>query len=136
MYDMLIRMRYMGIDYGTKKVGVAFSNEDGTMAFPYDVFPNDAKLVGTLTHMAEERIVDEIVIGHSLGREGKPNKVQEAIDELVRDLTLQLGLPIHLEPEQYTSREAERIQGKNEKIDASAAALILNSYLMKRSHGA
>jgi RNase H-fold protein (predicted Holliday junction resolvase) len=47
------------------------------------------------------------------------------------DLTLNLGLPIELEPEQYTTQEAIRLQGRNEMTDASAASVILNSYLLK-----
>jgi putative Holliday junction resolvase len=121
----------MGIDFGTKRVGVAFSNEGGTMAFPHDVLKNDESLLKSFIALAKEHKVDAIVIGHSIGRNGIPNKVQKAIDELIGDLTLELAVPIHLEPEQYTTQEALRIQGKNEKTDASAASLILNSYLTK-----
>jgi RNase H-fold protein (predicted Holliday junction resolvase) len=47
------------------------------------------------------------------------------------DLTLQVGVPVHLEPEQYTTQEAVRFQGRNEKTDASAAAIILNSFITR-----
>jgi len=122
-------MRILGIDYGTKKVGLALTDEDGLMAFPYEVIKNDDAFLNVLTRLCEEKDVKEIVIGHSLHPSGEDNKVQEAITELIGDLTLELGLPVHLEPEQYTTKEAERIQGKGEKVDASAAAIILNSFL-------
>jgi len=129
-------MRYMGIDYGTKKVGVAFSDEAGVMAFPHDVLKNDGKLFDTLEALIAEKGVGEIVIGHSLSRDGSPNIVQAAIEECIGDLTLRTGLPIHLEPEQYSTQEATRLQGKTPKTDASAAAIILNSYLMKLKNSA
>ena len=128
---MLLLMKYMGIDYGTKKVGIAVSNEDGTMAFPREVVPNDEKLLAALVTFIEKEHIEAIVIGHSLDRTGAPNKVQSAVEELIGDLTLEVGVPIHLEPEQYTTQAALRLQGRNDKTDASAAALILDSYLMR-----
>ena len=121
----------MGIDYGTKKVGVAFSDEGGVMAFPHDVLKNDGTLLDALEMLIAEKGVDEIVVGHSLDRAGSPNAVHAEVEEIIGDLTLRTGLPIHLEPEQYSTQEAARIQGKGEKTDASAAAIILNSYLTK-----
>ncbi|NCN52752.1 Holliday junction resolvase RuvX [Candidatus Parcubacteria bacterium] len=121
----------MGIDYGTKKLGVAFSDETGTMAFPHDTIPNDDKLLSVIESLIEEKGVIELVIGYSLGRDGLPNAVQEAIDEFAGDITLRTGIPIHFEPEQYTTQEAMRLQGKNAKTDASAAAIILNSFLTR-----
>jgi len=124
-------MRYMGIDYGTKKLGIAFSEEGGTMAFPYDVLKNDEKLLDTLEKLIAEREVGEVVVGHSLNADGSDNVVQGAINEFIGDLTLRAPIPVHLEPEQYSTQEAMRLQGKNEKTDASAATIILGSYLTK-----
>jgi putative Holliday junction resolvase len=125
-------MRKIGIDYGSKRVGIALSDDRGLMAFPHGVFPNDQGLLKKIVSLIEEKSVGEIVIGHSLGRDGLPNPIHSKVEELVGDLTLQTGLPIHLEPEQYTTQEATRLQDKNELTDASAAAIILNSYLSRK----
>jgi putative Holliday junction resolvase len=124
-------MRKMGIDYGKKRVGIAFTDDKGLMAFPHDTLPNNAQLMQKLVALCDEKKVGEIVIGHSLGRDGKPNEIHSRIEELIGDLTLQLGLPVHLEPEQYTTQEAVRFQGKNEKTDAAAASIILNSFITR-----
>ncbi len=121
----------MGIDYGTKKVGVALSDESGKMAFPHSVIKRDGELVKALTELAEANDVRFIVLGYSLSGDGKPNSLHAEVEELMGDLTLALGVPIHLEPEQYTTQAAIRLQGRNDKTDASAATLILNSYLEK-----
>lgn len=121
----------MGIDYGTKKVGIALSDESGRMAFPHSVIVNDSQLRANIVALIEQEGVAEVVIGHSLNKDGKPNSVHAAVTELITDLTLETGLPVHLEPEQYTTQEAIREQGRNEKTDASAAALILNSYIVR-----
>jgi putative Holliday junction resolvase len=125
-------MRKMGIDYGKKRVGIAFTDDKGMMAFPHDTLPNDGTLLERLITLIEEKQVGEIVIGLSLGRDGVPNKIQNQVTELVTDLTLQVGIPVHLEPEQYTTQEALRFQGRTDKTDAAAASIILNSYLMRK----
>jgi len=126
-------MRLLGIDFGTKKVGLALTDERGMMAFPYAVIPNDTELIATIEALIAEQGVGSVVIGHSLNAEGSENPVQSAIEEFITDLTLAVPIPIHLEPEQYTTQEAIRIQGRNDKTDAAAATIILNSYLTKHS---
>lgn len=125
-------MRKLGIDYGSKRVGTALTDDKGMMAFPHTVFPNDAKLVANLEKLITEKEVGEIVIGYSLGRDGQPNKIHAAVENFMTDLTLATGLPIHLEPEQYTTQEATRFQGKSDKTDAAAASIILNSFIMRK----
>jgi putative holliday junction resolvase len=121
----------MGIDYGKKRVGVAFSDDKGLMAFPHTTLPNDENLQASLCRLITEKAVGSIVIGHSLGRDGVANPIQSQVNELITDLTLAVGIPIHLEPEQYTTKEAIRFQGRNDMTDASAAAIILNSYITR-----
>jgi putative Holliday junction resolvase len=130
-HGMLSNMKRMGIDFGSKKIGIALSDDGGTMAFPHAVVPNDAKFFAVLVALVEDRSVEEIVIGHSLNNQGEPNKIHEAVEALMLDITLQIGIPVHLEPEQYSSQQATQIQGRNDMLDASAAALILDSYITK-----
>lgn len=125
-------MRLMGIDYGTKKLGIAFTDEGGQMAFPHSVIPNTPKLLDVILGFIAEKKVSEIVIGHSLDKSGKPNAVHVAVEALMLDLTLATGLPIRLEPEQYSTQAAIQLQGKNAQTDASAAALILDGYLTRK----
>jgi putative Holliday junction resolvase len=124
-------MQRMGIDFGSKKIGIALSDEAGVMAFPHSVIPNDKDFFAAIESLVTERDVQEIVIGHSLDREGKPNAIHAAVEEFITDITLSLGIPVHLEPEQYTTAQAAHVTGKNTQTDAAAAALILDSYLTK-----
>jgi len=122
-------MRYIGIDYGKKRVGIALSDTEGKMAFPTAVLANDTTLMQRIDELCKQEQVGKIIIGHSLHSAGGENTIQSAINEFITDLTLQLGLPVDLEPEQYSTQEAIRFQGRTELTDASAAAVILNSYL-------
>lgn len=124
-------MRMMGIDFGSKKVGIALSDEGGSMAFPHSVVPNDSKLLALVTALITEKRVGEVVIGHSLDKEGNANHIHTAVEGFMLDLTLQLGIPVHLEPEQYSTQQALRIQGKTTMTDAAAAAIILDSFITR-----
>ena len=124
--------RILGIDVGTKRVGVAITDERASMAFPHAVYKQDATLLTSLLAVITEKGIEEIVLGHSLDKEGKPNKIHELTEALMLDLTLETGLPIHLQPEQYTTQAAIQLQGKTKMTDAAAAALILDSFITKK----
>ena len=125
-------MRRMGIDFGSKNIGLALTDESGSMAFPHGVIPNDGKLLKTITSLIAQKDVKEIVIGHSVGYSGQANKIHAAVEAFMLDLTLELGIPIHLEPEHYSTQQAIRIQGKNAQTDAAAAAIILDSFITRK----
>lgn len=133
-------MRYIGIDYGTKKVGLAFSDEAGTMGFPFDVVPNDAKLSDALALLIETERIGGIVIGDSRDFAGNPNPVADPARALGEELSARTGVPVFYEPEMMTTQEAKRdFEGihshKRGNVDASAAALILTSYLSRHGQG-
>lgn len=124
-------MRILGIDYGTKRVGVAMSDEAGQFAMPLVVLKNGKDLIGEICGLLEENSAKEVVLGESKNYKGEDNAIMKAGLELKKSLEAK-GFVVHLEPEFMTSVEAERFQGKNEMSDASAAAIILQSYLDKK----
>lgn len=126
-------MKYLGIDYGTKNVGIATSDDSGSLAFAKTVLENNKELLNNVLKICEEEKIEVVVLGESFNFSGQPNKVMGDILNFKKDLERN-DLVVHLEPEFFTSAEAERIQGKSDKIDASAAALILKSYLDKKSN--
>ena len=125
-------MKYLGIDYGSKRVGIAVSDGNGSMAFAKAVFPQDKMLVGTIAELCRNEEAGEIVIGESRDYKGAENPIMAKISAFKEELAVATGLPIHFELEFMTSAAAEHIQGKTDMHDASAAALILQSYLDKR----
>jgi len=125
-------MRFLGIDYGSKRVGTAISDETGTLAFPHSVIPNNKELIPALKKIITEEKVTEIVMGESRDYHGKENPIMEGIRACKEALEQETGLPVHLEPEFLTSAQAAYFQGKHDKLDASAAAIILQSYLDRK----
>lgn len=136
-------MRYLGIDYGTKRVGLALSDNEGVLAFPYKILKNEKTLVDDIHNICGTEGVGAIVIGESIDLSGQPNELMVKVNLLVKDLEKVLGLPVKFQKEFMTTVEARGRAGKevnnakqitNNKgttVDASAAALILQRYLDK-----
>jgi putative Holliday junction resolvase len=124
-------MKIMGIDYGTKRVGVAFSDEGMQFAIPSEVIKNSKNLLSEIKEIADKNYIKEIVMGESKNYKGEANDILAESLEFKKSLE-NLGLKVYLEPEFMTSINAERFQGKTDMLDASAAALILQSFLDKK----
>ena len=139
-------MRYLGIDYGSKRIGLSLSDEEGNMAFPYKIIKNDLELVDNIHNICGKEEVSAIVLGESTDLSDKPNKVMGCIEEFKRNLEGELDLPIYFEKEFMTTVEARGRAGKEvnnaKKVgkvkqaaaDASAAALILARYLDRKNN--
>ena len=139
-------MRYLGIDYGEKRVGLSLSDEEGKMAFPYKIIKNDLELVDNIHNICGKEEVSAIVLGESTDLSGKPNKVMGCIEEFKRNLETEMDLPVYFEKEFMTTVEArgragkevnnakKTVKGKQAAADASAAALILARYLDRKNN--
>jgi methionyl-tRNA synthetase len=128
-------MKYLGIDYGTKRVGLAISDEEAKVAFPKEVLKNEAKLIEKIRAFANSEKIDSVVIGESKDFDGNENPIMPAVKTLVKELESS-GLKVYLEPEFLTSAQAAKIQGDVPNLDASAAAIILQSFLDKQKSAA
>lgn len=127
-------MKILGIDYGTKRVGIALSNDTQSVAFPRGVLPNDAMLVKKISALIADEGVREVVLGYSKNYHQKDNLVMKDILAFKNILVEETGVSVYFEPEILTSQQAMRIQGDIAMLDASAAALILQTFLQRR-HG-
>lgn len=137
-------MKFLGIDFGSKRVGIAVSDEAGTLAFPKTVLKNDKSLASVIKKICADEKADALVVGESLNLKGEPNKLQKEISIFKKELENELKVPVYFQKEFMTSIEARRPkEGKKIfsarklpkekaiKTDASAAALILQRYLDK-----
>ncbi len=124
-------MKIMAIDYGSKRVGVASTDDTGEFALPRMVLSNDGKLLRNILNFAEENKIERVVIGESRNLKGEANPI---LDDIIKfgDTLAEDGMDVVFHPEVYTSMEAQQIQGKTAMNDASAAAIILKSYLERK----
>lgn len=124
-------MKYLGIDYGEKKVGIATSDIEAKMAFPKAVLDNTAELAENIAKLCKESEIGAIVIGESKDYKGADNKINPKIIAFKRELASAIQLPIFLEPEFMSSMQVEKTFGKTGMLDASAASIILQTFLDK-----
>lgn len=122
--------KLIGIDYGSKRVGVAVSDDSGSVAFPKMTLPNNARLVDDITALITEEGITTAVIGESKNASGADNAIMESARLFADQLRVASGADVQFEPEFYTSFVARRDTGARE-VDAEAAAIILNSYIAK-----
>lgn len=145
-------MKYLGIDYGVKRVGLAISDDGGKIAFPYKVIQNNLELVDAIHNICGEENISAIVLGESLDSSGNKNKVMGSIEELKKNLEIELDLPVDFEKEFMTSVHSGEQKFKNifiarkikissakasayqRKDDSKAAALILQRYLDRKNN--
>lgn len=145
--------RIIGIDYGSKRVGIAVSDETGRFALPKKVLKNMggkkadrktdqtaagkadllAPLVDDVATLAQEVGAGEFVVGESRDNNGEENEIMDDVHIFIDALEKKTGLPVSVEPEFMTSIQAARFQGETELLDASAAAIILQSFLDRRN---
>ena len=134
-------MKYIGIDYGTKRIGVAVSDDEGRVAFPLTTVLAGPKALSEIVELSKKNRAQKIVLGESRDFKGVANPVMEDIEQFKKDLEELSGLPVAYEQEFLTSAAAARQYApeektrkatpSQEKLDAAAAALILQGYLDK-----
>lgn len=133
-------MKYLGIDYGTKRIGVAVSDETATLAFPLGTVKAGEGAVREVLDIIRENEVGKVIIGESRNFQGEANPVMQYIEVFKKKLE-DSEIDVELEPEFMSSTLAARQFAPEEKsrkenpahdnLDASAAALILQNYLDK-----
>ena len=131
-------MRYIGIDLGTRRIGLAFGDELGVATPLAALTAADAgERRSALLQVIRDRRADEIVIGHPLNMDDTVGPKAKEAELFAAQLSTELGKPVHLVDERLTSYEAEASIAKHKRrdvrasgiIDSRAATLILQDYL-------
>lgn len=131
-FATIISMRYIGIDYGSKRIGIAVSDPEGRLAFPQKVIEGGAKeLFSEIRKICREEPVEKIIVGLPLALDEKETKQTEETIKFADKIKKNIKLPVEFENEMLTTKIAKRPGVKKELVDASSAAIILQSYLDK-----
>ena len=142
---MLGNVRALGIDYGERRIGLALSDATGLLARPWKTIARTgapAQVAAMLRNeiaalRAEDDGLAAVVIGFPRRLSGEPTHQTAAVTDLARRLRDGMDLPIVLQDERLSSREAETLLARREKdwrkrkkqLDAASAAIILQDYL-------
>jgi putative holliday junction resolvase len=138
-------VRFLGIDYGNRRIGLALSDPTGMLARPWRTIPregNGVQVAAALAKMIDDLAAEDdglagVVVGLPRKLGGEPTDQTPTVLTLVDALRARVEVPIHLQDERLSSREAEallarRIKNWRERkalLDAAAAAVILQDHL-------
>ncbi len=130
-------MRILGIDYGDKKIGLAFGDSTARVAVPLDVVPNvGAATIDVFAKRVDAEDIDVIVVGVPLSTGGHHGPQQlEKTRAFIKKLEEAVSVPVLEEDESYTTSESVRLkrdEGAEAAEDALAAMLIVEQYLNRR----
>mgnify|MGYP003827872651 FL=1 len=125
--------RILGIDYGTKNVGLAISDREQNQAFVYDTLKMTAKFWEQLVEICEKEKIDKIVVGLPLSLRGEYTKKTEEVVYFVEELENQTKLLVETQDERLSSVEADKT-GSGHGRDEEAARIILQSYLDRKKN--
>lgn len=131
----------MGIDYGTKRIGLALSDESGTLAFPKKIVSTGKQALADILDIITTEQVEQIVVGNSLDNGGTRNSIMEDVDVFVEQLHKLTGIPVGFMDERFSStavrafnfeKPIANTRGNSrptDHIDDRAAAVMLQRYL-------
>jgi putative holliday junction resolvase len=141
-------VRVVGIDLGERRIGVAVSDPSGTLARPLRTIERGAsdadaveQLRSMIVDLTAEDEIGSVVVGLPTRLDGTPNRQTQRIGTMVTLLSARLPVPVFTYDERLSSREAEERLAIHEKdwrkrkvkLDAAAAAVILQDYLDARA---
>ncbi len=128
-------MKYLGIDYGSKHIGISLSDSQGKMAFPHTEILQNQKAGSVIRRIVQDENIDVVVVGDTRAFNGGSNSVTPAADQFIAALRQCLMIPVETMQEAGTSAEAARYAPKGHTHDnTSAAAIILQRYLDMRAN--
>jgi len=125
-------MRYLGIDYGSKRIGLALSDPEGKIAIPYLTITNTKNAISDIIKIAKNENVIKIVIGLPISFSGGESKQAIEVKKFADGIKKATTLPVGFENEVLTTKLAKKEGILQKHLDKAAAAIILQSYLDKQ----
>ena len=134
-------MRFLGIDHGTRRIGLAYGDEIGVATpLPAIASEDSSRQWKEIAAILKKRRITEVVVGHPLNMDGSSGPKALQVEAFARRLRAEFNLPVHLVDERLTSYEAEstippskrRAVRRSGLIDSRAATIILQDYLEGR----
>ncbi|MEK6645937.1 MAG: Holliday junction resolvase RuvX [Candidatus Firestonebacteria bacterium] len=134
-------MRLIGLDIGTKRVGVAIADELGIMAHPFGTITYNGykELYEKIKLIVDEHKIEKIIVGFPKNMNGSNSKYSDTVQNIISQLKKEIKISVDVIDERLSTVEAERIlinadvsrKTRKNHIDKLAAILILQTYLDK-----
>jgi putative Holliday junction resolvase len=135
----------LGIDLGSKRIGIATSDRSGTIASPLTVLKRCGSMGGdhrNIAKMVVEEEAEAVIVGLPLNMDGSEGKAAQAARVEAARMATVVGVPVHVHDERLTTVEADRVlmeqkmnaQARRRVVDKVAAAVMLQSWLDTQAH--
>lgn len=125
-------MKYLGVDFGLRKIGTALGDDGSHVAVPFELVPGGADAAARITALAKREGIEAFVVGLPIPTDFHQSEEQlERTMAFVNQLGEASGLPVKVVDEQFSSAEARRVQkeyGATASEDEIAAMLILQAF--------
>lgn len=131
-------MKYLAIDYGTKRIGLATCDPSETIASPLTVIKNSDKLIEEITNIIKTENAEAVIVGLPLNMDGSVGFQAELTKKFAEQLEKAIEVPIHFQDERLSTFEVEErlaaadIKKTKAQLDAIAAAQILEDFLEQK----
>jgi putative Holliday junction resolvase len=125
-------VKYLGVDFGLRKLGIASGDDETGLAFPVGNVDGGEGAIDAVIEAAQAEAVDALVVGLPIPAVYSPTKQLELTKRFVRDLEAASGMKVFVVDEQFTSAMARSAQaefGSNFPEDAIAATILLQAFL-------
>ncbi len=134
-------MRYLAIDYGTKRTGLAICDSAETIASPLTVIQGQKELLKKIAEVVETEKVEAVVLGLPLNMTGSHSSQTRLVLKFAGQLKDHLHIPVHFQDERLSSFSAEEKltsakftkEKMRKRLDAVAAAEILEAFLEQKT---
>lgn len=134
-------MRCLGIDYGTRRIGLSYGDDLGVATpLPALTDADPAQRWTALTALIAQRRITDLVLGYPLNMDDTVGFKAKEVEAFAARLKAETGLPVHLVDERLTSYEAESTISRSKRrdvrasgiIDSRSATLILQDFLLQK----
>lgn len=126
-------MKYLGLDFGTKRTGVAVSDNDGRMAVVKETIEVEGQqaVIDRIKTIIEEDAIESIVVGLPVGLDGQQTEQTEIAQRFIEKLRNHVTVPVQTVDERLTTEMAKTLLAgvKNEDRDKVAAQILLQNFL-------
>ena len=136
-------MRYLAIDYGQKRTGLAICDREEMLASPFAVLDNPKEVLAKISATVEKEEIEAIVVGLPLNMDDTQGAQAKQVLKFAEQLKSIVDVPIHFQDERLSSFAAEEKlsaaeftrKKKKKRLDAVAAAEILQAFLEQKKAG-
>jgi len=126
-------MNILGIDFGKKRIGLAWVQEGLDVVLPFGIVKSEGgrmKREAEIKKIIIDEKIDKVVVGFPLKADGEDTDNTEPVRDFVKELKQSVDIPIEIIDERFTTAQARQMGG-DASLDEKAAMLILQSYLHK-----